>query len=238
MTASIRTLVVDDELIATKRLSLMLAAHPQVEVVGQAEDIETAHQLYLSKRPNLLFLDIQLLQRSRFEFVPMLNKAPVVVFIMANHAFAARAFEVFAEDYLMKPIQANRLADALMRAEFPENEPETPSHDGYVAYTEDHMHRRIQVETISHIEALDNYTLLHMTDGPSKLIRRTMTDWQKQLPENDFLRVGRSLIIRIGAIQILETESRDISLLTLVGTIAPIRIGRRAGLSLRRALGK
>jgi two-component system LytT family response regulator len=214
----------------------MLAKYPQVEVVGEAADVKTAHRLYLRDRPNLLFLDIKLPRCGSLMLMPLLKDEPAVIFVTADSEFAAHAFEVHAGDCLLKPIDAYRLGDAIMRVNIPENELGIPSHSGYVSFKGNEGIRRVRVDSISHIEAVENYTRLHLTKGSPTLVRRSMVDWKKRLPEADFLRIARSLLIRIDAVRQLEARSRDISFLTLTGFSTPIKIGRHAALLLRRAL--
>ncbi len=238
MSASIRTLLVDDEPPARERLAALLAVHPQVEIVGEAGDVETAREICTRVRPDLLFLDIQLPRASGFDLIGMLGELPAVIFVTAYDRYAIRAFEVNALDYLLKPIHPARLAAALSRVTISPEDPGGLRDNGKVALQEDGGLRLVPLASITHIEAQDNYTRVHFTDGSSTFIRRPLADWRKQLPKGRFLRLGRSLLVQVDAVQSIKMQSRDSSLLTLDGSTTPIQIGRRAGLLVRRAIGK
>jgi two-component system LytT family response regulator len=106
-----RALIVDDERLARKELIKLLEDHPSVEVIGEAANAEEANQMVNELSPDILFLDIQMPGKTGFELLEMLDYVPLVVFTTAYDEFAIKAFEVNALDYLMKPIQAERLAE-------------------------------------------------------------------------------------------------------------------------------
>jgi two-component system LytT family response regulator len=112
----IRTLIVDDERLARAELRRLLSAHVNVEIVGEAANAEEAMQQVEALRPDLLLLDVQMPGASGFDLLQALDAAPDVIFTTAFDQYALRAFEVNALDYLQKPIQAQRLANALSRA--------------------------------------------------------------------------------------------------------------------------
>lgn len=239
MSASIRTLLVDDEPPARERLAALLAVHPQIEIVGEAGDVETAYEICTRVRPNLLFLDIQLPRASGFDLIALLGDLPSIIFVTAYDRYALRAFEVNALDYLLKPIDPERLASALDRLKVSPNPSGSgPGESGQVALQEDRDLRLVPLTSITHIEAQDNYTLVHLAEGRSALIRRPLVEWEQHLPKDVFLRLGRSILVRIGAIRSVDVESRDLTRITLAGSKKPILIGRRAGLLVRRALAQ
>ena len=105
-----RALIVDDERLARKELMKLLEEHPMIEVVGEAMNAEEAYQMINELNPDLLFLDIQMPGKTGFQLLEMLDSVPLVVFTTAYDEFALKAFEVNALDYLLKPIQPERLA--------------------------------------------------------------------------------------------------------------------------------
>lgn len=233
MSLRIRTVLIDDEPPARERLAHLLAAHPQVEIIGQAGDLPSAAALCHRERPQLIFLDIQLPRASGFDLIPLLDCHPAVIFVTAFHDHALMAFEVNALDYLLKPVHPERLAAALARVG-----PARAPQNGLIALPEDRGIRMIPEKSITHIEAEDNYTLVHFLQDPPAMVRRTLSEWEKQLPAAEFLRLSRSLLVRLSAVRAIHTESREISLLHLSGCATPIRLGRRASLTLRRTLTK
>ena len=238
MTATFRALLVDDEAPARARLRTLLAAHPEVEIVGEANSVAEAARQCARLRPNLLFLDIQMPREDGFALLPRLDEVPATIFVTAYDRFAVRAFEVNATDYLLKPVHPDRLALALRRLALPRAEPElTPLRmDDTVFLRSDRGLRIVPVEEITHIEAEENYTLVHLADGSSMLIRRGISNWEESLPPERFVRVHRSLIVNHGAVRSLVAESRDSTRLEIVGRPNPLILARRASLRLRRSL--
>jgi two-component system LytT family response regulator len=110
-----RTLLVDDEPLARRELRRLLAPHPWVEIVGEAANVAEAQKAIESLRPELLFLDIQMPGGTGFDLLERLDEAPLVVFTTAFDRHAVRAFEVDALDYLLKPVEPERLEAALER---------------------------------------------------------------------------------------------------------------------------
>lgn len=110
-----RALIVDDERLARKELMKLLEDHPIIEVVGEAMNAEEATQMVNELNPDLLFLDIQMPGKTGFQLLEELDAVPLVVFTTAYDEFALKAFEVNALDYLLKPIQPERLAEAISK---------------------------------------------------------------------------------------------------------------------------
>jgi two-component system LytT family response regulator len=110
-----RALIVDDERIARVELRRLLAAHPAIEIVGEAADAAEARLRLDDHDPELMFLDIEMPGESGFDLLASLDASPQVVFTTAFDAHAVRAFEVSALDYLLKPIDPARLATAVER---------------------------------------------------------------------------------------------------------------------------
>lgn len=234
----LRAIIVDDEAPSRELLQELLAAHPNVQVIGEANSVATAAALCADLRPNLIFLDVQMPDGDGFSLLPKLDPLPAVVFVTAFDEFAVRAFEVNAVDYLSKPVRPDRLAHALQRII---REPR-PTHsaalleDDRIFLHSDARLRVVYVTEISGIEAQENYSLVHLMDGTSSLIRRSMSEWEKVLPKQCFLRTHRSLIVNLQAVKKVVMDARDEIGVELPGFSAPIRLGRRAALRLRRAL--
>ena len=110
-----RALLIDDEALARTELRRLLAAHPDVAIVGEADDVSSARARLAPADYDLVFLDIQLAGGSGFDLIPHVAPAAAIVFVTAHDAFALRAFEVNALDYLLKPVPPTRLAESLAR---------------------------------------------------------------------------------------------------------------------------
>ena len=115
--APLRAIVVDDEPLARRGLEIRLAAHPDVEIVGQYGDGEAAIAGLREHRPDLMFLDVQMPGMDGFQTLRTIpaSEMPLVVFVTAYDHYAIRAFEASATDYLLKPVEESRLAQALVR---------------------------------------------------------------------------------------------------------------------------
>ena len=241
----LRVVIVEDEAPARERLTALLAVHADVTVVGEAGDVDTAVDLCLRVNPDLVFLDVQLRGETGFDLLPRLSGAPAIVFVTAHDAFAVRAFDVNALDYLLKPVHPDRLAAALARARAstaaapsPLQTPTTRLRaDDVVALRDEGGLRLVPLKRITHVEAEENYTRVHVAHEPPAFVRRTMAEWRRILPEPQFLQVSRSLIVQKAAVRELQAHSRDVAHLLLAGQSAPVVVARRASMRIRQALG-
>src|SRR6187200_2267284 len=110
-----RAIIIDDERLARTELRKLLQDFPEVEVVDEAANADEGINKIDSLQPDLVFLDIQMPGKTGFDMLTELEKAPHVIFVTAYDEYALKAFEVNALDYLMKPVEPKRLADALMK---------------------------------------------------------------------------------------------------------------------------
>ena len=114
---TIRTLLIDDERLARVELRKLLQEFPSIEVVDEAANVAEALDKMDQFKPDLIFLDIQMPGKTGFDLLAELDRSPQVVFTTAHHEYALKAFEVNALDYLMKPIDPARLADAVQKVQ-------------------------------------------------------------------------------------------------------------------------
>ena len=117
-----RALVIDDERLARKELIKLLEDFPEIEILGEAANADEAYEQINSLNPDLLFLDIQMPGKTGFELLEMLDSVPKVIFTTAYDEYALKAFEVNALDYLLKPIQLDRLNETITKLEPPREE--------------------------------------------------------------------------------------------------------------------
>lgn len=240
MSARLRALVVDDERLARKRLRDLLARHPEVEVVGEADGLESAREAAETLRPDLLFLDVELSPGSGFELLPMLSYRPTTVFVTAYDAFAVRAFEVPAFDYLLKPVEPERLARTIERliagrdASEPVPTKERSLAEEQVILKDGGTVRIVELAKIAAIRAEGAYSRVLLTDAAAMMVLRGISEWERMLPAEDFARIDRSLIVRPALVRGIEALSRDEAWVTLDGLAARLEVGRAASLRLRR----
>lgn len=231
----IRALLIDDEKTARTDLRAMLAAHPEIAIVGEAATVKTARALLASADYGLVFLDIQLIGGSGFDLVPNVRAGAKIIFVTAHNEHAVRAFEVNALDYLLKPVKAERLARALMRVELaprPEEEAPPPA-PGLALRLDDIIHlssgssaRFAPVTDLSAIEAEENYSLVHLADGSSVLVRRSLKAWEEMLPPAHFLRVHRTVIVNLARLTGYRRDAQKSISLQVHGLAKSMPVGR------------
>lgn len=242
MKTLLRILLVDDERLARKHLRSLLNALPDVEVVGEAATVAEAAALAAGLLPALVLLDVQMPPATGFDLLPLLpSPIPAIVFTTAHDAFAVRAFEVSAVDYLLKPISPERLAAALARVRVG-REPAAPvaiaplAADEVLILRDGGRVRRVPLSDIAAVVAEGHYTRVCLANEPAMFVRRGINAWASSLPPPGFLRVDRSLIVNLARVRALEVRSRDLAQLTLNAIAAPIELGRAASFRLRKAL--
>jgi two-component system LytT family response regulator len=230
-----RVLIVDDEPLARSAMRRLLVPHPTIEIVGEADSTATARAAILETRPDLVFLDIELGGDDGFDLLASLDHPPTVIFVTAYAEHAVEAFAVDAVDYLLKPVDPERLAESLARVgrlrtsgpprPVPAIELRTPGRTVLA-----------QPREIVALRADGDFTRVHLAGQPPVMIWRTLAHFESLLPAPPFLRLGRSLIVNRDRLRNVETLSRTSTRLTLDGLAEPIEIGRSAAARLREAM--
>lgn len=209
---TIRTLLVDDEYLARQRVLKLLENHHDITVVGEARNAGEAINLIEKMEPDLVFLDIQMPDQTGFDVVRRLMNPPYIIFATAYDQYALKAFDVHALDYLLKPFDEERFAQALDQARqqlglkrsagFQEKLTnllrEYQAEPGKYR-TQFEIKERGRLHTVStfevvFVEAEGNYVALH-TEKEKYLYRITMSALEAELNPTEFLRVHRSLFI-------------------------------------------
>lgn len=208
----IRTLVVDDEPLARRHVTASLAGERDFEIVGEAEHGGAAITAIEHLRPDLVFLDIQMPEFGGFDVIDAVGveKMPLTVFVTAYDAFAVRAFEVQALDYLLKPFDDLRFAKVLERVRHAVGQGEVPGERMRTMLGQFERSpklvarsygtaRLIRLEEVDWIAAAGDYTEAHALGG-AYLINESIASLQARLPKDEFARVHRSLIVRLDRI--------------------------------------
>lgn len=227
----ITAIVVDDERLARENLRQLLRPHPQVTVVGEARDCAQARSLIASLNPDLAFLDIQLRGESGFELLRNIGDRPRVIFVTAHDNFAVRAFEVNAIDYLLKPVEPERLAKAIARAQAQPPVASEPAgryrYDDTVFLNTGRQTFLVPVADIAAIRADGNYSHVLDVAGRDHMVRLKLSDWNARLPKQAFVALTRSLVINRNHITQWTVRARQADL--HLGSIAsPFHLGRAA----------
>jgi len=208
-----KALLVDDERLARNELRRLLKAHPDIEVVGEAVDVEDALEKAAALRPDILFLDIQMPGDDGFTLLEKLEPPlPLVIFTTAYDEFALKAFEFNALDYLLKPVDPNRLVAALekirLRGTGLAGEAEVaPSHrltlEDKVFVREGDRCWFVPVKNIRLLESEGNYTRLHFDDQKPQLFR-SLTAMEERLEARHFFRANRKQVINLAWVEGIE----------------------------------
>ena len=130
----IRAIIIDDERLARNELKKLLMDFPEIEVIAEAANAAEGVERIDALNPDLIFLDIQMPGKTGFDMLSELERAPNVIFTTAYDEYALKAFEVNALDYLLKPVEPKRLADALQKLQVEEDKEPDDNLDDYVEY--------------------------------------------------------------------------------------------------------
>jgi two-component system LytT family response regulator len=207
----ITAFIVDDEKLAREGIRLMLKKEVDVDVVGEAADGPSAMKSISRTTPDLLFLDVKVPGLDGFEILDRCHRGPtpLVIFTTAYEKYAVKAFEAHAVDYLLKPIRASRLREAVQRArmELAKEQPPSALEPAQTTMSKPPTLRRLVVRDhdrylllkatdLDWIQSAANYVQLHAR-GRCYLVRMTMNEIETQLEGLSFARIHRSTIVNI-----------------------------------------
>ena len=226
----INVLIVDDERQARMEIKRLIAGFPELECIGEARNADEAQQLIEEKHPDLLFLDIQMPERSGFDLLESLANVPEVIFITAFDQYALKAFEVSALDYLLKPIRAERFAQTIakltMKSAF-----SGPSKQIFVKDRD--QYHFILWEKVYLIESMDNYARLFFEEK-NVWLKSSLNQLVKTLDDALFFRINRAQVINIAFIQTINTTETSGLTITLI-TGQTLKVSQRQSVRLKNA---
>jgi two-component system LytT family response regulator len=229
--ALIKALLIDDERIARAELRRLLAAHPEIEIVGEARNGDEALELIAKNCPDLLFLDIQMPGMTGFDLLGQLDEPPQVIFTTAFDQHAVQAFEASAIDYLMKPVAPARLAAALQKIR--QSTAPLPRLD-QVFVRDGERCWLVQLADIVLLESEGNYTRLFFAHE-KPLIPRSLAQLEERLDPAIFFRASRQHIVNLKAIERVDPGAADNLIATVKGG-HKIEMSRRQSAHLREIL--
>ncbi|CAM4084716.1 LytR/AlgR family response regulator transcription factor [Bordetella tumulicola] len=224
----LRVLIIDDEAPARRYLRRLLEQSPSVRIEGEAATLAQAQAMIREHRPDVLFLDIELSSGTGFDLLADLEPAPAVVFVTAHDDYGARAFDVEAVDYLLKPVSPDRLAQALTRLQ--------PRTNSYLTTRSRNGTRIIKIHDLTIAQAQGDYVRLHGATSTNELMHITLKRLVPQLPSPPFYAVSRSMIINLDHIAHVSQRLGEQTEITFINDVAPIVLGRTASQRLRRAM--
>ncbi|MBO9517826.1 MAG: LytTR family transcriptional regulator DNA-binding domain-containing protein [Porphyrobacter sp.] len=252
---TIRTLIVDDEKLAIQGLQLRLEPYSDVEIIGTCANGREAIRAIKTEKPDLVFLDIQMPGFDGFSVVKgvMEIEPPLFVFVTAFEEHAIRAFEANAVNYLMKPVDEDKLADTLDRVRtrlaekrsadeakklqdvlaeiapdaienMPVEDENAGRYEKMINIKDRGQIFRVDVDSIEHIEAAGDYMCIYTGDN-SLILRETMKDLERRLDPRVFQRVHRSTIVNLDQVRQVKPHTNGECFLVL-GSGAEVKVSR------------
>ena len=239
-----KALLIDDERLARNELRRLLAAHTDITIAGEAVDVEDALAKIAALQPDLLFLDVQMPGADGFSLLEQLEPPlPAVIFTTAYDEFAVRAFEFNALDYLLKPVDPNRLVAALEKlrarpAAGAEPGEAVPQHrlapEDKVFVREGDRCWFVPVRNIRLLESEGNYTRVHFDDSKPQLFR-SLTAMEERLDAKHFFRANRKQVINLAWVEGIEPWFSGGLLVRLKGGLK-VELSRRQAQDFRERL--
>ena len=230
-----KAIIIDDERLARAELKKLLQDFPEVEIVDEAANAEEGIAKIEAQQPDLIFLDIQMPGKTGFDMLSELDRAPQVIFTTAYDEFALKAFEVNALDYLLKPIEPKRLADAIQKLHFSENKEmrtETENINNSILTEADQVFVKdgercwfVKLNEIRLFESVGNYAKVFFA-GNKPLILKSLNALEERLDEKTFFRANRKHIVNLRMIEKIEPYFNGGLLLELKGG-EKIEVSRR-----------
>lgn len=240
----IRSLIIDDESPAIMGLKGQLArVAPDVEIIGSSGNVSEAHELILKEKPDLVFLDIMLLDGTGFDLLQLLGQPDFgIVFTTAYDQYAIRAFRMAAVDYLLKPIDSDQLEAAVSRFRLQTHEASSPKIDRLIwnesipvdqrklAIQEVSSTRFIPIMDIVRVEADSNYSMVILADGSEIVATRGLKNYAEILGDMGFFRCHKSFLINIRQV-VRYFKGKQAQLEMSDGAMVPVSRSAREGLT-------
>lgn len=206
-----KALIIDDERLARKELMKLLEEHPAIEIVGEAMNAEEAMNMVNELNPDLLFLDIQMPGKTGFQLLEELDAVPFVVFTTAYDEFALKAFEVNALDYLLKPIQADRLSETVSKILDKEKSKSSAIRNAdkklglndQVFVKDGDRCWFVSLANVRMFESDGNYIKVYF-DNNRPMIHKSLNALDEKLDERAFFRASRKHIINLSWVEGIE----------------------------------
>ncbi|SFV30221.1 LytR/AlgR family response regulator transcription factor [Thermoflavifilum thermophilum] len=236
-----RALIIDDERLARNELRRLLKEFPDIQIVGEASNAQEGLEQIQSLEPDLLFLDIQMPDKTGFELLEMLDKVPTVIFTTAYDEYALKAFEFNALDYLMKPIEPRRLADALQKLRQQEEKEKQQLLGRGVLSENDQVFVKdgercwfVKLYDIRLFESAGNYARVYF--GQNKpLILKSLNALEERLDPRVFFRANRKHIVNLRHIEKIDPYFNGGLLLEMKGG-EKIEVSRRQAVKFKEMM--
>ena len=236
-----KAIIIDDERLARNKLKKLLLEFPEVEVIGEAANANEGIEKIESLNPDLVFLDIQMPGKSGFDMLTQIERAPHVIFVTAYDEYALKAFEVNALDYLMKPVEPKRLADALLKVRQKDEEELLSYNNRGLLHENDQVFVKdgercwfVKLSDVRLFESVGNYAKVFFgTNKP--LILKSLNALEERLDDKVFFRANRKHIINLRMIDKIEPYFNGGLLLDLTGG-EKIEVSRRQAVKFKEMM--
>lgn len=233
-------IIVDDEWLVREELKALLAPYPELNVIGEAGNVPQAIELIHQEAPDVIFLDIQMPGASGFDLLEQTDINAKIIFVTAYDQYALKAFEVNALDYLLKPIQRDRLAKTIQRVLASDSYSTTQSnklnYDDVLYVLVNGSLKFIKLPLLRCIVAEGNYSYIYYKGRSKELVSKTLQQWEQILPEKYFIRIHRSTIVNFEYVEQVK-KCRNYTHLVYVRDIEkPFVMSRRYAARLKKTI--
>ncbi len=231
-----KTIIIDDERLARKELNSLLENYTEIEVIDEATNADEALEKINKLDPELIFLDIQMPGKSGFDLLEDLDKVPNVIFTTAYDEFAIKAFDVNALDYLLKPIQEDRLKESISKVltlKTSQQEPEPPQVNRKLQISDQVFVKDgdkcwfVRLEDIRLFESDGNYIKVYFNNF-KPMIHKSLNALDERLDDRSFFRASRKHIINLSWVDTIETWFNG-------GLLVQLKGGEKVEVSRRQA---
>jgi DNA-binding LytR/AlgR family response regulator len=209
---------VDDEPPALKILMKYVAEVDQLKLIGTCHNTFKAMEYLQNERIDLLFLDIKMPKLSGISFIKTLANPPKVIFTTAYKDFAVEAFELDAEDYLLKPFSFERFLKAINRIILTDNLPSiepAKTNSVFLYLRIDRKMVKVYLDDILYIESLKDYVKIHRSKAPTLIVKISISNLENMLPNNSFVRIHRSYLVSLNKITAYTCKDIEIGTIEL-----------------------
>jgi len=210
--STIKTIIVEDSRLARNELKELIKMHTEIEIIGEAENVDAAYAMINDLKPQLIFLDINMPGKDGFELLEMLDDVPVTVFTTAFDEYAIKSFEYNALDYLLKPINQKRFSDAVLKIKERLHNDEVEdtnsanqhlTEESQIFIKDGEKCWLVKIGEVFLFEIVGNYTRVYFRDC-KPLIYKSLNQVEERLPEDVFFRANRQQVINLKYIKTVD----------------------------------
>jgi two-component system, LytTR family, response regulator len=224
-------IIIDDERAARSELRRMLEQYPEFNITAEAKNADEARQQIELRKPEVIFLDIQMPGPSGFDLLESLAEVPEVVFTTAFDEYAVKAFEVSALDYLVKPFRTERFALSMEKIRKSLSERSAGEDHRRIFIKDGHHCYFVALNSVYLVESRENYACLFF-NGKKALVKTSLTQLEEKLDENIFFRINRTQIVNTNFIKDVESMA-NAKILILLNTGEKLEISERQSAKFR-----